>query len=521
MSQKGALDAVLDWLKKKISRRDAAVFGLSFLIALAVHFYAFTNKLLNHDDLSELFGGGSLLASGRWLLDPLIRLTGRVSMPMLYGLVGSAFLALTVLTVIRVLGIRRLLTAAAAALCMAAHPTVVCTWAYMFTAPAYFMAMFLAVLGAALLRRSGWRQLVPGAALIAMSMGCYQAYLTLSAALMVIAVLLDVLDGTYEGRWKPLLLDCLKYLAGLLLGLALYLAVLKLCLLITGTELLSYAGIDGMTGVTFSTLLQRAGLAYKRFYDFNNSTAFTAINRWFPLLLKLGQALFFLSVLGLAVERRLWRTPVTLAVLLAFLALTPLAVGLIYVMAGESAIHWLTRYATVLLWVFPAAVGERLILPEKGTAARAAAGILAALLLALTGLTGYESALVTNKAYLEMELNRQAANNYLTRLFTKIEQLPGYTPDAKVALIGRAKLVTTVPDEDLTGIFPAEGLVNMYSRARLFSLAHGFAYQWVSPEETEQLAATAEFAAMPVYPAQGSIRAIDGIITVKLSETQE
>ena len=50
-----------------------------------------------------------------------------------------------------------------------------------------------------------------------------------------------------------------------------------------------------MTGVTFSTLLRRAGLAYKRFYDFNNSTAFTAINRWFPLLLKLGQALFFLS----------------------------------------------------------------------------------------------------------------------------------------------------------------------------------------------------------------------------------
>ncbi len=517
MAEKGALGALTGRLKKHIDRHDAAVFAMSFLIALAVHLYVFTNKLLNHDDLSELFGGGTLLGSGRWLLNPVMKLTGRISMPVVYGLAGSALLALTVLTVLRTLRVRGTVSSAAVALAMTAHPSVVCTWAYMFTAPAYFFAMLLAVLGVYLIRRPGWRWFAPGAALLGMSMGCYQAYLALASALAVLALIVDICDGAHGGAWKPLLLDCLKSLAGLAAGLVIYFAVLKLCLWVTGTELLSYSGIDSMTDVDLKVMLGRVGLAYRRFFTFQKSPAFLAVHRSFPAFLTAGEVLSLMGVLYLAARRRLWQKPPALVLLLALLAVFPLATELVYVMSEEYTVHWLMLYPTVLLWIVPALAAERVELPEKGSARRFGACAAALVLLAATAFTGYESALITNKAYLEMDLSLQTAQNYLTRLFTKIESVEGYTPETKVVLIGNASMRTDIPDDGLTGIFIGADMVNIYSRGRLETWFHGFSHGWVSLEETEKLKATEEFAAMPAYPADGSIRTINGVITVKLS----
>lgn len=517
MTDNGALGALTDGLKKRVSRRDAAVFAMSFLIAAAAHLYAFTNKFINYDDLCEMFAGVSMLPSGRWLLHPVIKLTGRVSMPMVCGLVGSAFLALTVLTVLRTLRVRSTAACAAAALAMAAHPTVCGTWIYMFTAPAYFMAMFMAVLGVALIRRPGWRWFAPGAALIGMSMGCYQAELALASALAVLALIADICDGIREDRWKPVLLDCLKSLAGLAAGLVIYFIVLKLCLRITGTELLSYSGIDSMTDVDLKEILHRVGTAYRHFFSFRNEPLFLAVHRVFPAFLAAGTALSFLSALYLALRRKLWRSPLTLAVLLVLLAVLPLASDLVYVMAGEASVHWLMLYPTVLVWIFPAFAAERVGLPEKGSVRRLLAAACAVLLLAVPAVSGYESALISNKVYLELDLSRQNANNYITRVLTRVESQEGYTPDSKVAFIGVLSAKNVIPSDPLTGLVVGPNLLNIYSRGVLLSTYHSFVPGWVSQAETDRIAATPEFAAMPVYPADGSIRTIDGVITVKLS----
>ena len=518
MPEESALSRVFSEIKRRISRKDTAAFFICLLAVLAVHFYAFTNKLINHDDLCEMFGGVSFLPSGRWLLNPVIKLTGRISAPMLNGIVGSVFLALTILTVARVLGVRSLPGTAAVALCMAAHPTVVCTWAYMFTAPAYFIAMFMAVSGAALIRRPGWRWFAPGAALIGMSMGCYQAYLALAAALCVLALALDLLDGGRERDLRGEIVDCLKCLAGLALGLIIYFVVLKLCLFVTGTELLGYAGIDGMTDVDLKTLVKRVAKAYGYALGFPASTVFGAAHVSFPVFLKASSGVSVLAAAWLVYKNKIWKRPACLCLFLALTAVLPLAMELQFVMADESTVHWLMMYATVMMWLFPAAAAERIALPEKGRWRRGAAVICAAALLAVTAVTGYEGAIITNKVYLEMDLSRQSAQNYLTRLFTRVEEQEGYVPGEKVALIGRASMPAVIPNEHLTGIFTGSELLNIYSRGRLYEYYLGFSSAWVSPQETEGIKATEEFKSMPAYPAGGSVRRINGIITVKLSE---
>lgn len=516
MSDNSALGALSSRIKRLVSRRDAAVFLTALLIIAAVHGYAFTNKLINHDDLSELFAGESLLSSGRWLLDPVMRLTGRISMPAVYGLMGSAWLALTVCVVARVLRIRRYAAAAATALAMAAHPSVVSTWSYMFTAPAYFFAMLLAVSGVGLIRRPGWRSFALGAALIAMSMGCYQAYLALAAALAVAALIADVCDGEFNGEAKPLLKACLRSLFGLLAGLAVYFAVLRLCLWATGTELTSYAGIDSMGKVSPGTVLKRVLYAYLMFFGFSEYPVFRAVHGYFRIFLILETVTAFLSLVYLASKRRVWKSPGTFAVFLALLACAPLAVDLVYVMADASAVHWLMRFPSVFVWIVPAAAADRIELPRGGNGRRIAAAAAAALL-AVTAVTGYESVLITNKAYLEMEISRQSAASWYTRLLVRVEELEGYEPGMKLALMGKAEMPEYIPDEDLTGVLTGNDILNAYSNYNFLRYFLGFEAVRPSQQELAEISVSEEFGSMPCYPAPGSIRIINGMIAVKLS----
>ena len=65
---------------------------------------------------------------------------------------------------------------------------------------------------------------------------------------------------------------------------------------------------------------------------------------------------------------------------------------------------------------------------------------------------------------------------------------------------------------------PGNGLLNVYSRARYLAYFLGVHYKDVTLEQEEQLRQTAAFQQMPCYPDEGSIRNINGIITVKMEE---
>lgn len=516
MDRESALGAVFAAVRRKISKRDALVFLTALLLALGIHLFAFTNKLINHDDLSEMFAGASFLPSGRWLLDPVLKLTGRFSSPAVNGIVGSVWLALAVVFTVRIFDIRSRAACVVMAAAMAAFPTVTSTWAYMFTAPAYFFAMFLAALGTYLIRGRGWARFLAGAGAVAVAMGCYQAYFGFAAALSVAALLADLCSGKYESV-KPLLLDVLRSLLGLALGMAAYLVILRLCLWITGTELLSYAGLNGMTDVSLKELLSRAVDAYRSFFRFPFSDPFLAVHRSFPYFMRAFEVLTLLALLALAFRRGVYRRPAALALLAALLGVLPLAVNIVYVMAGAENVHWLMIYPNVIMWLLPAVLADRVEIPKSGKLKKTAACALAALLLAVSAAQSYEGALIDNKAYLEMELTARGANAYLTRLIARVEQTEGYTPGMGVALIGNASSGVALPGSGLTGVFLGDELLNIYSRGWLMYYFQSFYPGYVPPGDYDAIRATPEFQSMPCYPADGSVRTVNGVIVVKLS----
>lgn len=190
---------------------------------LLVHLYAFTNLIPNSDGLSRVFDPQQMTVSGRWFLHYASALNNFTQMPAVIGLLSLVFLGLAAALAVDLLGFRSRVLSALAGAVMAAFPCVGYTFLYLFTASAYCLAILLAVLSVWLARRGklGW---LLGIIALSLSMGTYQAYVTVAISLSLLTVLRAVLTpaSNFRDTWK-LGLRLVCYLAA---GAVLYCLIL-------------------------------------------------------------------------------------------------------------------------------------------------------------------------------------------------------------------------------------------------------------------------------------------------------
>ncbi len=517
MTDRNLLHRFGEWIKRYFSRRDAVVFGVAFAAALLIHLFGFVDKFINHDDVDGLYSDcGFALASGRWFLQIVHSLVGNVSSSWLNGLMGSFSLAAAAMLVVKMFRFRRLFTAVLLSICMIAFPTVASTYAYMFSSGAYLFAMLLAVAGVWLVRQEKLSAWIAGAVLLALSMGCYQAYFCLAAVLLVVLLIYDLCTNRWQGAFKPLFLTALKYLGALVLGLVSYYVILRILLAATGTVLTDYQGISGMGNLTVPLLLQRIETAYQSYCDFLGDRLFGMFNGYFPFLAYASAVIGLGTVVFCVVKQRLWRQWVTMVFLALLVGVFPLASCLIYLMTDVN-IHLLMLYPMVVTLLLPCFAIEHLKLPAGAWLQRGTA-VLGAGLILLQSLTAYEMVKVTNHAYFAMDITYENVYAYYLKLSAKIELTEGWVEDTPIALLGTATMDNYVPDPKMTGVLVGDAALNIYSFDRIFSYYMGTTYRYATPEQREAIVQKEAYQAMPCYPDAGSIAVIDGVVAIKLSE---
>ncbi len=517
MSENNALCVLTKRVKKYFSKKDALVLVLAFAAALLVHFFGFADKYINYDDVDGLYSNCDFaLASGRWFLQAVHALTGNISSSWLNGLLGSFSLALSSMLVVKLFRITRLLPAFLLSLCMIAFPTVASTYAYMFSSGAYLFAMLLAVAGVYFVRTEKPLGLAAGVVLLALSMGCYQAYFCLAALLLVGLLIYDLCTNRWEGKFKPFLAAALKYLGALALGLAVYYVVLQVLLKITGTVLTEYQGISGMGQITLPILLRRIQTAYQSYGDFLGNKLFNIFGRTFPILAGLSLLVGLITAAVCVIKNKVYRQWVSMVFLVLLLAIYPLASGLIYVMTDVN-IHLLMIYPMVGTLILPCFAIQHLHWPCGLWLRRGAALLMAALIL-LQGMIAHEFVYVTNRAYFAMDLTYENVYAYYLKLAAKIELTEGYQKDTPVVIIGTMTMDNFVPEPNMTGVLVGDAALNIYSYDRIFAYYMGTSYVFASEEAKAAIMQTEAYQAMPCYPAAGSIRVIGDTITVKMSE---
>ena len=184
--------------------------------------------------LVSLSGQAAYQASlGRFLQPVYWLIRGSLVVPSVVGLFTTVFLFLTCWLIANLFGLNQTRDIALLSGLLVTHETLVVSGAtYLPWMDVYALSLFFAVLGAHLLM-SGGRRAWLSPVFFCLSLGLYQSYLPCAAALMILALARQTLDGKRPGHvFARGCLACLSILAGLLL----YALVLAGVLSLTGNN---------------------------------------------------------------------------------------------------------------------------------------------------------------------------------------------------------------------------------------------------------------------------------------------
>ena len=482
-----------------------------------VHLYAFTNLLPNSDGLSRVFDLQQMTVSGRWFLHYATALNGFTQMPAVIGFLSLVLLGLAAAFTTDVLELRSPVLGGVSGAVMAAFPCLGYTFLYMFTASAYCLAIFMAVLAVWLVKRGKLPGFFAGVLLLAMAMGTYQVYAAVAIALSLLCVARQVLER--ESTFRKCLTFGLRLVAFLALGAAVYYGVLQAFLAWKDLELLSYLGMDAASaGYPLKELPRLVVDTYKQVIAFfflpgspntYNTLPYAAVN-----LCALGLGL--LCAVSVLNKREIWKPlwkPVTA---LCLVGLLPLAVNFGQIISPYSVPTPLMKYAYVTVYL------AVILLLDM------ADGVSVSVSGAFVGWTAVLLVLCLNTNNVLYTASAQAhrgAESYLTRLMGRVEACEGYEPGMEVLFIGG------IPDGQVRSAVESYAQVDHYSVpihnvVELNKHIYYYLNDWLSipveepAEETLIAAADSDaFAAMPLYPAQGSVAVVDGRVVVKLRES--
>lgn len=487
----------------------------ALLFGFLAHNFAFTNKLVNHDEVTCLFSKGATVVSGRWGLGALDALFPNVSMPWIYGVMTIALLAVSVCVLVSVLSIRSKWMQVLAAGLVLTFPSLTGTFGYLFTASSYGVAFLLAVMSVWLLRhKSPWYRLGAVACLV-LSLSIYQAYVSLIAALLVLVLIRQLLEGDEA---SDILRRGIGYVLFLILSLGIYFGLTQLVLRLKHVQMGGYA--SGSVTFDLRSLPDNIALAYQKFFLSFRETALglipTAFSRRVHLLvLACAAVLLVLRIL------RMRKNTLSLLLLAALVAVLPLAVNCMFLFTAPGSIHTLVLYSFVAMYL--------LALMLADGALNAPAAEKCSEFLRRTALNGtvFLSAViiliniyVANTSYLTLHLRYENAYAFYTALIADLRQSPEFTEGTVLAVIGvwddpdfyEEHLEFTNYLTGVTGFKP-----DSYSRQWFLQYYLGLSIPFASEEEAAEIAASPEFAEMPCYPYYGSARKFGDIMAVKLS----
>lgn len=202
--------------KNTIQIKEEWKFGFFsvWIFGLLAHAYRFFNLLPTWDSMYNFKGTGGTFHLGRCFLEFFGSLPSKYDMPWVNGALSLLYISVVVVLLTDLFKIKGHLSAALLGGLIVTFPTVTSTFAYMFTADAYMIAFLLSVLGVYLTYK--WKYGIwPGMVCICLSIGTYQAYISVALVLVVMIVIQDLL--LEKKTFREMFFSDVKYMV-LMLG---------------------------------------------------------------------------------------------------------------------------------------------------------------------------------------------------------------------------------------------------------------------------------------------------------------
>ncbi|MDO5401314.1 MAG: glucosyltransferase domain-containing protein [Eubacteriales bacterium] len=502
--------------RMKLCVLAALVFGL------AAHGLGLTNLLISHDSLHEFYWTASRdwkFTLGRFM-EPILRfLMGElITLPWLAGLTGLLALGLTVHLLSKLFRLDRVwenLLLAGVCVTNTTVTALIATYVHDFAGDMTALLLSTAAAWAWSNMAGGfsWRWTLAGAVCLAMALGFYQAYLAVTLTVLCLFALHRLMNGD---RAKAVSAHLLRALPMGLLAVAGYALGVLVTQAVFGVEASSGDPTNDLSQLGFN--LSQLGANFVRGYVAALRDLFT--NHWDSVkgvtgLASLAVAAVNVVLLILALgslgadmvrHRRPWpEAAMTAALLLLF------PVALRCVSMVSTSFHFLVRYADCLFYLL-------VLLCLRGRKALLRAG--AAVLMVFVLMNNVQ---MSNTAYEHKELEDRATLSLMTRVMTRLDGTPDFDPETtEVAILGDvgAQLKPLKPGgvRGISGLFFLSPITAPDTMADYFEIVLQYPLNLADQSRCRSLMQTEAYRTMPVFPAEGCVETIDGVVVVKMSE---
>lgn len=456
---------------------------------------------------------------GRWALRLFDALSNGMHPPFATVMASCLFLALGALLVCDLLRLRRPLLRTAAVLLLVCSQYVQNLLSYRFCSAAYAASFLLAVLAVWCVDRLSARAGVAvGALCLTFSVALYQTGLGVAAALCLFVLIFRLL--LEPEALRATLIELVRMLLMGAAGMVVYLVVLKVLLAVYGVTLADINGINQVGVQSLLQLPQGIVCAYRDFIEYFTGRSIT--QNYYATRPATALLLLLAGVAGL---RLLWRSRAhraSCALAILFVLLVPAAANVTDIINPNTQILLRMAGAMAMVPLFAAALAATLPACKVRNLDLTAAAVLVA---AVFLVRGY--ALQSTNDMRVLQSDKQQAVTVAGQIAEDLLADENCQAGMPVAVLGRpsdglyADPCPTYREKANLyiqwGVFWLGTQDNMDTWTRLFQDELGLQMNWCSYEQAEALRETDAYAAMPLYPQEGSIAVLDGVLVVKVS----
>ncbi|QBK25504.1 glucosyltransferase domain-containing protein [Ureibacillus thermophilus] len=514
-------EQVLKSLKEKIQPEWVLAFFSAVMIGFLAHAYVFLHRLPNHDGIINIYNTQAKVKSGRFFLGPASGMSSFFDLPWVIGVLSILFLGLAAVCIIILFDVRKKLAIVLISGIIVVFPSVSATFAYMFTADGYMLGIFFAILAVVLTKKYKFGFLI-GAILLCLSVGIYQANLSVALVFITLWIIHEILFSTFST--KVIGLHILRSGLAVGIGMVLYLAIFNFFTKFLNVQITSYQGLDKVGAVTIHDIPKRLvqikeellSFFFDSFYNHHDISLLPILNVFIFITL-------IAAVFTVIVKKHLYKNLLHMILFIVLVMSLPFSYYIVYFISPVAFYHTLMVFSLSSVYIFlvllyDAVEEKRPLWVEKVSS-------WATVLLMSVAIFNF--AIIANISYFNMELRHEKTMNLTNRILDRIEQLDEYEDIKKMTVFGKVPMHSELTSEIIPNRIPhmigttGEVFISEpYHYTALFDSFFGYSLDIATEEERKAIQQSREFKEMGVWPAKDSIKVFDDIVVVKFEDIE-
>ncbi len=506
------------------------LFLLSTLIGIICHGFMIFNKFSLNDDNDCLFRLGITFEQGRWaigLLDLFAQKlsTYNFSLPVFNGVLMIIFISLAICVLCEIFEIKDKISRVLIAGIMMVFPEIASTLGFMFQAWTWGMALLLIVIADYLILKNITLKSIVAGFLICISLGLYQGFLATGICICNLYFCFR-----HSSTLKEDVFTLLKTILFFVLGVIEYLLANSLFLKLTHTQMTSYQNMDSWGIVSAKEYLER--IKQSAFVFFKGDIAYVEVgHKLYPICIITFGLVILVWLIHLYKSFKnekhiaVWKTLIMLCL--------PFAFGFHYIISG-AIVHpemlYSSCFVLISLIVFVEKTKHVNCDSADSESKTNKTNIKSSWYVVLNRYVSYVVVCIMfivffrydNILYFKAYAEHEEDVAFLNRLATRIQSVEGYNDDYPVLLYNVEQINDNSffrhPQLSRYDYLPYKDQVNNMDIYWYLNNWIGYGPQMATESDSEKIVDSSEFVEMPIYPDDGSIRIIDGIIVVKCTE---